>query len=77
MALMVAMVFGLTAALEFADASMATPGISPLGNCFVAAFSLAMAVMFLRVRAYRPDLDKRDKQRLKLGWWTGTPKDSH
>jgi hypothetical protein len=73
-ALLFAFVAVLTAALQFAGASLATPGISPLGNFILAVSGLAIAVIVLKVRPYRPDLGKQDKQQLKLGWWTGTPK---
>jgi hypothetical protein len=74
MALFAAFAFGLTAALQFAGASLATPEISPLGNFVFAVLCFALAVMFLTVSPYRPDLDRRDKQQSKLGSWTGTPK---
>jgi hypothetical protein len=74
MALLFAFVAALTAALQFAGASLATPGISPLGNIILAASGLAIAIIVLKVRPYRPDLGKEDRRQLKLGWWTGTPK---
>lgn len=74
MALFAAFAFGLTAALQFAGSSLPTPGISPLGNSMVAVFCIALGVVFLTVRPYRPDLNKRDKRQSKFGWWTGTPK---
>lgn len=74
MALFAAFAFGLTAALQLAGTSLATPGISPFGNLVVAVFCLVLGAMFLTVSPYRPDLSGQDKRQSKLGWWTGTPK---
>ncbi|NIA54805.1 hypothetical protein HAV22_14300 [Massilia sp. TW-1] len=52
MALFAAFAFGLTAALQFAGASLATPEISPLGNFVGAVFCLVLAVMFLTASPY-------------------------
>ena len=74
MALFAAFAFGLTAALQLAGASLATPEMSPLGNVVVTVFCLVLAILFLTISPYRPDLDRQDKRQSKSGWWTGMPK---
>lgn len=71
--------FGVTAALQFSGSTLSTPGVSAPGNLLVSLFCLALAIGFLTVRPYRPDLSRSrpaqgDASSPKLGWWTGAPK---
>lgn len=71
--------FGVTAGLQFSGASLPTPGVSALGNLLVSLFCLAIAIGFLTVRPFRPDISRQrlargDASLPKLGWWTGAPK---
>lgn len=79
MAALASVAFGVTAAIQFAGASLPTPGVSALGNLLVSLFSLVVAVGFLIVRPYRPDISRQrlasgDTSPRTLGWWTGAPK---
>lgn len=71
--------FGTTAVLQFSGVSLSTPGVSALGNLLVSLFCFAIAVGFLTVRSFRPDISRKrlasvDTSLSKLGWWTGAPK---
>ncbi len=79
MAALAFVAFGVTAARQFTGATVSTPGVSALGNLLVSFFCLALAIGFLAVRPYRPDLSRQrlaqgDASSPKLGWWTGAPK---
>lgn len=76
MAALVSLAFGLTALLQLRGSSLSTPGVSALGNLVVALFCLAMALGFLFVRPYRPDVKRKSLEEPppKLGWWTGAPR---
>lgn len=79
MAALAFVVFGITAGLQFSGAPLSTPGVSALGNLLVSLFCLAVAIGFLTVRPYRPDISRQrlaqgDASSSKLGWWTGAPK---
>ena len=79
MAALAFVAFGVTAALQLSGATLATPGMSALGNLLVSLFCLALAIGFLAVRPYRPDLSRQGLAQgtassPKLGWWTGDPK---
>jgi hypothetical protein len=79
MAALATVASGTTAVLQFASAPLTTPGMGALGHGVVSLFCLAIAVAFLTVRPYRPDVRKRlaagDTSLPELSWWTGSPKD--
>lgn len=78
-AALVSAAFGITAILQFTGASLSTPGVNAFGNLIASLFCLALAVGFLTVRPYRPDILRQrlasgDTSFTELGWWTGSPK---
>ena len=80
MAALASVAAGCTALLEFRGASHLTPGVGAAGNLLLSVFLLALAVCFLTVRPYRPDIARErlsagDTELPKLRWWTGALKE--
>jgi hypothetical protein len=71
--------FGAAAVAQIGQDSLPPSGIGPVAYFVVSFVCLLLAVGFLTVRPYRPDI-RRDRppsaaQAPKLHWWTGAPKE--